>query len=555
MELVRDVGVKNYPWPKNLEVLEQDESAERRGVGIANPHPVGLPSLVAATAQVAAQDLAVITKKEAPKGNPQRKEGQPHQKVNVEPERVASPPQSSARASDEEDIQIISRRRRPIEIINEEEDRGVRSTKIRKVDPKIVAKARQANHREFWAEMGLKNFVGLKWDCTGGTLGQCEEFLKNYNKTSTKVNNRVLDLSEKRLALIFKLGEPKNRTAGLRAKQWKSAKFFGPKEKNGYKWSQCTDPEMVERLEFMRCAMYIMEKKSTISGSMVREVEEVLGGSIDWAKQFHKQIHHKVESLRLNKKSILGSHLRMILRWYKDQYSKTLVNPLPDSIPPPALAVRQIAQPISIEDQERNGVVASSTKRPRNGQLLEVAPGEMEAPDIAGVKMPLTSLEVVGSAMVDMFSPSKKRRVAQRVESSESNMDEGNSPTTLLQHNAPGNGTAEQMEHDGEGRPPNVPIGPSIPRHLQDVVFADTHRGADKLVEELKTMSSTEYCEEYATASRTLLEDHAAGLCAYIRWLATRVEQNQETILNLNDQVEQLSTAEDYDQLVKEKSS
>ncbi|CAM6102192.1 unnamed protein product [Calypogeia fissa] len=111
------------------------------------------------------------------------------------------------------------------------------------------------------------------------------------------------------------------------------------------------------------------------------------------------------------------------------------------------------------------------------------------------------------------------------------------------------------MEHDGEGRPPNIPIGPSIPRHLQNVVFADTHRGADKLVEELKMLSSTGYCEEYITTSRTLLEDHAAGLCAYIRWLATRVEQNQEIILNLNDQVEQLSTAEDYDRLVKEKSS
>ncbi|CAM6086278.1 unnamed protein product [Calypogeia fissa] len=203
--------------------------------------------------------------------------------------------------------------------------------------------------------MGLENFVGLDWDCTGGTLGQCEEFLKNYNKTSTKVNNRVLDLSKKRLALIFKLGDPKNKTTGLRAKQWNSAKFSGPKEKNEYKWSQCTDPKMVERLEFMRCAMYIMEKKSTISDSMVREVEEVLGGSTDWAKHFHKQFHHEVESLRLNRKSILGSHLRMILCWYKDQYSKTQVNPLPDSIPPPAPVVRQIAQPISIEDQERNG--------------------------------------------------------------------------------------------------------------------------------------------------------------------------------------------------------
>ncbi|CAM6099467.1 unnamed protein product [Calypogeia fissa] len=71
---------------------------------------------------------------------------------------------------------------------------------------------------------------------------------------------------------------------------------------------------MVEHLEFMRCMMYIMEKKSTISGSMVREVEEVLGGSTDWAKHFHKQFHHEVENSCLNRKSILGSHLRMILR-------------------------------------------------------------------------------------------------------------------------------------------------------------------------------------------------------------------------------------------------
>ncbi|CAM6086269.1 unnamed protein product [Calypogeia fissa] len=141
MELVRDVGVKNHLWPKNLAVPEQDESAERRGVGTANPHPVGLLSLAAIAAQVAAQDLAALTKKETPRGTPQ-KEGRPQRKVNVEPERVASPPQSSARAFDKEDVQIIGRVRRPIEIIDEEEDRGVRSTKFRKVDPEVVAKAR-----------------------------------------------------------------------------------------------------------------------------------------------------------------------------------------------------------------------------------------------------------------------------------------------------------------------------------------------------------------------------------------------------------------------------
>ncbi|CAM6099466.1 unnamed protein product [Calypogeia fissa] len=179
----------------------------------------------------------------------------------------------------------------------------------------------------------------------------------------------------------------------------------------------------------------------------------------------------------------------------------------------------------------------------------------MEAPDIAGIKMPLALMEVVGSVMVDIFLPSKKRYVAQRVESSESNMAGGNSPATLQQHGAPDNAVAEQMEHNGEGQPPNVPIGPDFPRYLQSVVYANKHRNVDKLVEELKTLSPTAYCEEYITSTRPFLTEHAAGLCAYIRWLAIRVEQNQETILNLNDQVEQLSSVEDYDRLVKEKSS
>ncbi|CAM6094587.1 unnamed protein product [Calypogeia fissa] len=98
--------------------------------------------------------------------------------------------------------------------------------------------------------MSLAHFVGLDSGYPAGNFGEMEEFLTNYKKEeSIRVNNRNLDLSQKRLALIFKLGEPKERKASQRAKQWHSKKFSGPKEKNDYGWSQCTDREMVERYQ------------------------------------------------------------------------------------------------------------------------------------------------------------------------------------------------------------------------------------------------------------------------------------------------------------------
>ncbi|CAM6094586.1 unnamed protein product [Calypogeia fissa] len=84
MKLVRDVAIKNHPMPGDLEVPEHDELAERRGVGTTNPHPVGLPSLAAAAAQVAAQDLAAISRRaKTPKSTPQKNSGCPQRKMTV----------------------------------------------------------------------------------------------------------------------------------------------------------------------------------------------------------------------------------------------------------------------------------------------------------------------------------------------------------------------------------------------------------------------------------------------------------------------------------------
>ncbi|CAM6082099.1 unnamed protein product [Calypogeia fissa] len=63
----------------------------------------------------------------------------------------------------------------------------------------------------------------------------------NYNKEYTRSLGYPINLSESSLATIFKLGGAKDRHASLRAKQWQFQKFTGAKEKNGYKWNQCTD--------------------------------------------------------------------------------------------------------------------------------------------------------------------------------------------------------------------------------------------------------------------------------------------------------------------------
>ncbi|CAM6090575.1 unnamed protein product [Calypogeia fissa] len=166
--------------------------------------------------------------------------------------------------------------------------------------------------------MGLGEFAAFNWNCTVGFEDECREFLQNYNKESTMAKNWPIDLSEKELATIFKLRDKMDRRAGLRAKQWQSQKFSEAKEKNGYKWSQCIDPAMVECLEFMRTTLYIHEKKTTVLGSMVREVEEVLGSSTNWSKHFYKQFHHEMAGSRIHKKSILGSHICMIFAWYRE---------------------------------------------------------------------------------------------------------------------------------------------------------------------------------------------------------------------------------------------
>ncbi|CAM6104792.1 unnamed protein product [Calypogeia fissa] len=84
-----------------------------------------------------------------------------------------------------------------------------------------------------------------------------------------------------------------------------------PKEKNGYKLHTCTDKNLVERLEFIRAALYLQERRNIIIGVQVREAEEVRGGS-NWAKHLFKQLHHELEVAKTTKKCRAGCHIRII---------------------------------------------------------------------------------------------------------------------------------------------------------------------------------------------------------------------------------------------------
>ncbi len=447
---------------EDLPIPERDESAERRGVGTAHPHPVGLPALAAAAAQMDPGGSRTASRASTLGNTPQRTSGRPQRRVNFEPGQAATPPQTTARASEEEDVSNTDGNANVVRRAEEPIRRGP-ATKFLRVDLEIVAAALRADHREFWSDMSLAHFVATDWGCPLGNLKEMEEFLREYKKEdSTKVKGRTLDLSQKRLAQIFKIGEPKRRQAAQRVKLWASRKFTGPKLKNGYRLSECTDPAMVERIEFLRVTMYMQEKKPTVSGALAREVEEVQGATTDWANLFFKQFHHEVDSSRSTKKSIVATQIRLIINWYKEQFSKEPVHPIPANIPPspssPPGVPRIVAQPIPLETQVKFGV---GPQPARKRALSGVDVGE--AGNAPGPAVPPVERVVAPGATGGASAPQKRRRVAQRMESSGSDEEGEELPVLLPQPRVPVSGIALERQ-GGEGN--------SLPGYMKELAIA-----------------------------------------------------------------------------------
>ncbi|CAM6125219.1 unnamed protein product [Calypogeia fissa] len=88
----------------------------------------------------------------------------------------------------------------------------------------------------------------------------------------------------------------------------------------------------------MRAALYMKVAKTTMSRSLVREAEEVLGSGTNWSRHFHKQFHHELGLAQLSQKTLLGSHIRMMFHWIKNKMgmgvATSLTNPVPPAVPP-----------------------------------------------------------------------------------------------------------------------------------------------------------------------------------------------------------------------------
>ncbi|CAM6100873.1 unnamed protein product [Calypogeia fissa] len=118
---------------------------------------------------------------------------------------------------------------------------------------------------QFWNDMGLYDFVNLDWEVKTGTNAQISEFFANSTLVGTMVDGHLINLTEENLGQIFKLGIGHVDIAA-RARRWDSQKFSVPKDKNGYKLSHCTDPLLVEHLDYMRITLYLQDQRNIITG-------------------------------------------------------------------------------------------------------------------------------------------------------------------------------------------------------------------------------------------------------------------------------------------------
>ncbi|CAM6101328.1 unnamed protein product [Calypogeia fissa] len=151
---------------------------------------------------------------------------------------------------------------------------------------------------------------------------------------------------------------------------------------------------MVKRLEFLRGALYMLVAKTTVPVAMVKEAEEVIGKTVNWAKHFHKQFHNKLMHVPDTKCTLLGSYLQIILSWIKEfngggvatllkeQIPLSIVSslviaaltpPIAESLAPPIVAEVPKAPPMIDEEEKAVVQIVRSLKLPTAPNLNEEA--------------------------------------------------------------------------------------------------------------------------------------------------------------------------------------
>ncbi|CAM6126255.1 unnamed protein product [Calypogeia fissa] len=241
--------------------------------------------------------------------------------------------------------------------------------------------------------MGLYAFVHLQWNTTIGTMAECAEFVKHSTPVATLVGEEVIHLLEEDVAGFFHLGMAETKDIAAKARSWQSQKFTTPKEKNGYKLNTCTDKNLVKRLEFIRVALYLQERRNVITGVQVREAEEVRGGS-NWAKHLFKQLHHNLDMARSTKKCRALNHIRIIfLALARDKKQKeAATEDAPPGFPAPQgtkglLGVGKTT-PAGGAKSAMRGAAGAKAKPPPKQIILKTKPPQKGNPkQVLGIKV------------------------------------------------------------------------------------------------------------------------------------------------------------------------
>ncbi|CAM6086105.1 unnamed protein product [Calypogeia fissa] len=164
-----------------------------------------------------------------------------------------------------------------IKVIDLDTPEGVASEDVGEVSAMIITRlcqefitiAHKPEQEQFWKDMGLHDFVQLNWGTSIGSDRECREFILNSTPVAMLVDGKVINITKEALAKIFQFGKGKERDMASRARAWQSQKFSTLKEKNGYKLTNCTNSNLVERLEFIqfiRASLYLQDRKNLITG-------------------------------------------------------------------------------------------------------------------------------------------------------------------------------------------------------------------------------------------------------------------------------------------------
>ncbi|CAM6123675.1 unnamed protein product [Calypogeia fissa] len=186
-----------------MESLKMPKSSKGAREGPSNPSSVG-PTKGKKVVPIGAKGDQQV-------GVPTSTRRQTPAKVTMEKERIATPPQSTTLVQTSNrvvSLEVVGKET-PARVIIDvsklggEED--LSKIKVYRLDPRMVAKALQSSHNQFWAEMGLNSFSSLDWTSTTGSTEECQRFVANSIDECTWAYRFHIDLSEASLAKIFGL--------------------------------------------------------------------------------------------------------------------------------------------------------------------------------------------------------------------------------------------------------------------------------------------------------------------------------------------------------------